>query len=95
MDCPADHLLKEFLMQTFSTTEYPNSSEWHVYHDNRSQLFKIKNNRGRIMSPSFTDQRFADRHLDIYLSSLTAPKRKYVRKTDVKKEAPATSNGVS
>lgn len=55
-------------MQQTDVTQYPNSSGWRVVQDAETNLYKIVNQRGRVLQGVYTSRNFANRDLATYLA---------------------------
>ena len=63
-------------MQTVDLAKYPNTSGWQVIQNPSTNLFEIKNPKGKTLKGMYTTRVFAERGLDQYLERVTknAPK---------------------
>ncbi len=57
-------------MISVDLTEFTNSSNWHIRHNEDSRLFEIVASNGTVKAGKFTDRKFAEAALYEYLSDV-------------------------
>lgn len=62
-------------MQPIDIEKFPNSSGWHVVHDNETQMYKLVSEKGRVLEGRYTTRIFAQKALYDYLERMSQPPR--------------------
>ena len=57
-------------MQEVHIENYPNTSGWHIVHDQDTQMYSIRSSKGHKVIGRWTSRRFAEVALQNYLENL-------------------------